>query len=214
MRWLIRLVVMLVGLSSVLALASAYVYVEATADPDLGPSPRGPLHGGSEAELAGYAVTQLAPLLVPGHAHVTVSLSEQDLGVELRAHAASAGQFSDPQARFRDGRLVVSGRTGFGPVGVVGVGRLQLALATAPDGYPDLTAAVQEIDAGRLTLPGLVRDAISERVDALARLQSLLAADPRLFALRVDLECVAVRADSVALGFHAPGVAADPAACG
>jgi hypothetical protein len=191
----------------------AYVLVRAQAKPDLGADPRGPAHGSNEREISVYAAATLASGLATLHLHSTVPLSEQDLTVLLRAHTGPAIGFSDAHARIRDGHVVVDGSTTWGPLTVIGVGHLTATLVHDADGQPDVSLEITEIDAGSLTLPGFLRDAISQRINQSAPLHGLLASS-QLRSLRPNLECVAVHPDALVLGVHAPGIPPDPAACG
>jgi hypothetical protein len=183
-----------------------------TSDPDLGPDPQGPLHGSTDTDLAVYAVTQLLGLLSPvGTSHATVTLSEQDLTAVARQNATD--RFANPMVRVRDGEVVVSGNASYAGFGVIGVGRLSLGIAAGADGNPDVAASIDEIDAGRLTLPTFLRDAIAQQVQSRVQLGGILQADPRLRGLRPALECVKVVPTGVVLGFHRPGASADPATC-
>lgn len=190
-----------------------YAYWRASSAPDLGAAPRGPAHGADERALAVYAATQFTLGLASGHLHATVALSEQDLTVILRSHTGQTPEFSDPQARVRGGLIVVDGRTTWGPLSVVGVGRLAASLVTGPDGQPDVGLDITEIDAGSLTLPAVLRNAIADQIKASAQLDALLASS-QLRAIRPDLDCVAVTGDALVLGVHAPEVAPMPGACG
>ena len=191
----------------------AYILVRAQAQPDLGPVPRGPAHGSNERELSVYAAATLASGLASLHLHSTVALSEQDLTVLLRAHTGAATGFSDAHARLRDGQVVVDGSTSWGPLTVIAVGHLTATLVRDADGQPDVALQITEIDAGSLTLPGFLRDAISSRINDAAPLHGLLASS-QLRSLRPDLECVAVHTDALVLGVHAPGIPPDHGACG
>lgn len=193
---------------------SVVAVVKAASTPDLGSPPGGDDHGDDQASIAAYVVRTIAPLLLPGHDHQTVALSERDVTVIVRANAPRDGSLSDPQARLRDGRLVVDGHTDIGPVRVAGVGRLRLSVVTGSDGLPDVAAQIEEVDVGTLTLPVMLRRAVADRVTAAARLGGLLGASPEVGTLRPLLECARVTADAVVLGFHAPGIGADPGACG
>lgn len=208
-----RLLVALVALLLLgLPVLGAIAYVKATTDPDLGPAPRGPLHGRSELQLAGYAAERIGSGLLQGHTHAAVILSEQDVGVVLAAHPPVNASFADPRARAREGLLVVDGRTDVGPVSVHAVGRLAVRLVQGPDGSPDVGIDIREIDAGTLPLPGPLRDRVEERVRESVNLSGLLSSTA-LAPLRPELDCAGVTPDGVVLGFHAPGVGPDPSTC-
>jgi hypothetical protein len=205
--------VVLVATAAVVVALGGWTYWRMSADPDLGPGPQGPAHGSTDTDLAVYAVTQLLGLLSPiGTSHATVTLSEQDLTAVARQNASD--RFANPVARVRDGQVVVSGNASVAGFGVTAVGRLSLRVATGADGNPDVAASIDEIDAGRLTLPGFLRDAIAQQVQSRVQLGGILQADPRLRGLRPALECVKVVPTGVVLGFHRPGASADPATCG
>ena len=208
----------IVGKAFLLLLVAALVAVgvlviRATAAPDLGDPPRGPLDGAAEAAIAVALASRLAPaLLVQPTARV--SLSEQDLTVIVRQANPRPDSFHDPEARVRDGLVVVSGAANAGPVHITAVGRFAVSLVQDPDGLPDIAVHLREVDAGQLTLPGFARDALAPRVDDTAAIGRILASAPAMARLRPYLDCVAVGADSVVLGFHRPGAAAAPQGCG
>jgi hypothetical protein len=200
------------ALAAAIVLLAGWTYWRMTSAPDLGPPPQGPAHGDDDLALAAYAVTSLVGLLNPlGSAHATVVLSEQDLTTIARQRATSS--FSDPQVRVRDGQVVVSGGTNVIGIGVTAVGRLDLELVRDADGSPDVSASIDEIDAGRLTLPGPLRDAIARELESRVHLDDVLEADSRLRLLRPALECVAVGPSGVVLGFHSPLATPDPGRC-
>ena len=191
---------------------TAWTYLRLSSTPDLGAAPQGPGHGDSDAALAAYTLVSLVGLLHPaGSAQATVTLTEQDLTTIARGRASSA--LANPQVRVRDGKLVVSGGARVLGVGVTAVGRLGLQLVDGSDGIPDISATIDEIDAGQLTLPGFLRDAIANQVQSQSHLDDVLQADVRLELLRPALECVAVVPAGVVLGFHRPLAAPDPSRC-
>ena len=210
---LLHSVAAVVAALAVLVVAlGAFTYIRMTGTPDLGQPPQGPAHGDSEVALATYAVRELVPLLRPGGGgHATVALSEQDLTAEARLRAGNA--VSDPEVRVRDGLLVVSGKASVLGVGVTAVGHLKVRLSLAADGLPDVGVDIDSIDAGNLTLPGFLRDAIAQQIKRQVQLDSLLSADPNLRALRGQMECVAVGRSGLVLGFHQPFTSAEPNAC-
>lgn len=202
----------LVVLAALIALAG-WTYWRIASTPDLGAPPQGPAHGSNDAALAAYTITSLLGLISPiGSAHQTVTLSEQDLTTIAREKAGTA--LSNPQVRVRDGKVVVSGGARVVGIGVTAVGHLELQLVTGADGIPDISATIDEIDAGQLTLPGVLRAAIADKMRSQTRLDDVLEADPRLQALRASLECVAIVPSGVVLGFHRPRILPDPTRCG
>lgn len=212
-RGLLRLVAALSAAALVVLIGIGVVaYVRMTTTPDLGAPPSGPAHGATDNALAAYAVTQLAPLLRPGGGgHATVLLSEQDLTLEARLRNADV--LGDPQVRVRDGAVVVSGVASVLGVGVTAVGHLHVHMSTGSDGLPDVGVDIDEIDAGSLTLPGFLRDAIAGQIRQQVALDSLLSADPKLQLLRGQMECVAVHSDGLVLGFHQPLTSVEPSTC-
>lgn len=202
----------LVGTLAVLVTCGGVGYVRLTAVPDLGPPPRGPAAGASQIQIAASMATTLVRGLLTS-SHATVTLSEQDLTVLVRAHNPDPQSFHDPEARVRAGLLVVSAATNLGPVAVTAVGRLALSVVSGDGGGPDIAADVREVDAGEVSLPARVRDSITERIEGSVSLRSVLASDATLSHLRPYLDCVAVLSDGVRLGFHRPTAAAEPSAC-
>jgi hypothetical protein len=177
---------------------------QATAAPDLGDAPRGPDDGHSRLQIAASMGRKVAQGLLLGP-HTVVTLSEQDLTTVLRSSVASAQQFQDPEARVRNGLVVIDARSSLSALTFIAVGRVALSLACPPDGAPDVSAEVQGISAGRMPLPGWavtqIRDRISQEID----LHGLLA-DAQLNPIRPYLDSVQVTATGVALGFHRPGL--------
>jgi hypothetical protein len=187
------------------------VVAQALTAPDLGAPPRGPDDGDSRLAVAATMGRRAALGLLRGP-HTVVTLSEQDLTTVLRASNPDAGQFQDPEARVRDGLVVLDARATLGPATITAVGRVVLTLVCPPDGAPDIAADVRGISAGRMPLPGFavsqVRDRISRDVD----LHALLA-DTQLGPIRPYLDSVNVTDSGVALGFHRPGLI-QQSACG
>lgn len=196
----------------VLVVAAVLVGQRALAAPDLGAAPGGTAHGSSEAVIAaalgGAAATQL---LTQDHAVVTVS--ERDLTVIADARNPSPDRFRNPQARVRNGDVVVTADTSVGPFGVTAVVTFQLLFASAP-GSAQITAQAVEYSVGQLGIPSFIGDRLDPRGSASLNITSLLASDPALEALSRMMDCVAVHPDGVHLGFHRPGVAPDAGVCG
>lgn len=201
---LLLLVVLLVA-------GGAVLWVEAGTTPDLGPPPRGPDDGSSVLTVGATLAARLAPeLAIAGHA--TVSLSERDLTVIARQENPEPDRIHDPEVRIRDGLVVIDARTDLGPVGIAAVGRFRLHLVTDPDGRPDIGLSVVDVQAGRIPLPGLIRDLLERRIRDSLGFGGILQATP-LSRFRADLDCVAVLPSAVVLGFHRPGTPADPTGC-
>lgn len=209
-RLLPRFSLVLVGAVVVVTIVLA---VRATAAPDLGPGPRGPATGPDEPAIGVGLAARLVPALVL-QPTAQVTLSEQDLTVIVRATNPDPERFRDPQARVRDGLVVVAGGSDLGPLHVTAVGRFAVSLVEDPDGQPDIAATLREADAGQLTLPGFIRDRLSAQVEHTAGIGRVLASAPALARLRPFLDCVAVTADGLVLGFHRPGAVAAPGGCG
>jgi hypothetical protein len=202
----------LIGAALVVVLLLVYGYVRATSTPDLGAPPRGPEHGQDQRSIAVSMAARLAPglLLAP---HATVSVSEQDLTVIIRENDSEPDRFRDPEARVRDGKVVIDAHTSVGPLSVIAVARLGLALATGNGQPPDVRVDIAAIDAGSLSLPWFVRDAIRQRIESSVTLNGVFSSNPDLNRLRPFLDCVAVTSQDVLLGFHRPGTDANPQGC-
>jgi hypothetical protein len=186
--------------------------VRATATPDLGAAPRGPSAGKSEVEIAFSLAAQLGPALAVAP-HAQARLSEQDLTVVVRGSNPDPDRFHNPEARLRDGLVVVSAVTDLGPFTVTAVGRAALQLVQTDGSNRDVSVDIRQIDAGNLSLPGAVRSSIAQRIEGSITLRRLFASDPIISRLRPYLDCVAVTGDSLVLGFHRPDAAAKPDGC-
>jgi hypothetical protein len=191
--------------------ATVFVAVHALAAPDLGSPPGGTSHGGSvtviAATLAGDAATQL----VHGD-HAVVVLSERDLTVIARDRNPAPNRFRNPQARIRDGNVVVSADTSVGPFGVTAVASFQLLLTVTPS-TTQLSAQAVDYQVGQLGLPGFVGARFDPRGSATLNLTALFASSPVLETLSKTLDCLSVRSDGVHVGFHRTGAGASDAAC-
>jgi hypothetical protein len=87
-----------------------------------------------------------------------------------------------------------------------------LALRPGPSG-PEITAQVPEVDLGMLAVPGFLDAGLAAQIDSALSLDRLFAVDPRLEALRPDIECVAVVPGGVAVGIHRPGAPTVASSC-
>jgi hypothetical protein len=196
----------------ILVAGTMFVAVRALAAPDLGAPPGGTAHGSSEvviaAELAGDAATQL----VAGD-HAVVMLSERDLTVIANARNPSPDKYRNPQARVRDGDVVVSADTSVGPFGVTAVARYAFLFSDS-GGSTQVTAQVVDYAVGQLGVPGFIGDRVDPRASASVNLTALFASNPILEGLSQSLDCVAVHTDGVHVGFHRLGVGAAPGTCG
>ncbi len=184
----------------------------ALAAPDLGPAPAGTAHGSSEAVIAaalgGDAATQLL-----SREHAVVSVSERDLTVIANARNPSPDRFRNPQARIRNGDVVVSADTSIGPFGVTAVATFQLIFANS-SGATQVTAQAVNYAVGQLGIPGFIGDRINPRASASLNLTALFASNPALELLSQSMDCVSVQPDGVHIGFHRPGVSPSASVCG
>jgi hypothetical protein len=62
-------------------------------------------------------------------------------------------------------------------------------------------------------VPSFFGDALVKEIDSALSLDRLFSVDPRLNALRGDIECVAVIPGGVAVGVHDPGVPTVASSC-
>lgn len=201
------------GLVLVLLLlaGAAFLADRALAAPVLGPPPAGPSHGPNEALIAVVLGGEMAAQLVAGP-HGVVTLSEQDLTVLAVANNPHPNRYSEIQVRVRGGLIVASARIAAGPFTPTLVAHVGVTLAPGPRG-PVIAARVPEVDVGLLRLPGFAGDDLVSQIDAALSLDRLFSVDPRLDALRSDIECVAVVAGGVAVGVHDPGAPAVASSC-
>lgn len=196
-----------VALAALTALAG-YVLVRAMSRPELGAAPAGVRHGGTPEAIAGVVAGDLGRQLA-GSAHGAVVLSERDLTVIARSRNPDPARFHDPDARVRDGEVVLAAGSAVGPFDVVAVARTRVGLTPAQG----ISAEVASVEVGRLTVPGWARTGVDSWGSGALSLDHLLDLNPLLASLRADLDCVGVQADGVHLGVHRPGTPADPAAC-
>ena len=198
-------------LLAALVVATIVLASRALAAPDLGAPPGGTAHGSSEAVIAaalgGDAATQLLT-----KEHAVVSLSERDLTVIANARNPSPDRYRNPQARIRNGDIVVTADTSVGPFGVTAVATFQLTFSNA-SGAPQVTAQAVQYAVGQLGIPGFIGDRFDPRASSSVNLTALFAANPALKLLSQALDCVAVRADGVHIAFHRPGVSPDTGTC-
>jgi hypothetical protein len=142
-----------------------------------------------------------------------VILSEQDLTVLAVASNPHPNAYRDIQVRVRDGLVVASAQISTGPFTPTAVVHVSLTLKPGPSG-PVIAAQIPEIDVGQLGVPAFLGAGLVSQIDTALSLDRLFSIDPRLKALRDDIECVAVVPGGVAVGVHDPGVPAVPSACG
>ncbi|HWF56893.1 MAG TPA: hypothetical protein VG520_00895 [Candidatus Dormibacteraeota bacterium] len=196
----------------VLVAGAVFVSVRALAAPDLGPAPGGTSHGNSEVVIAAALAGDAATQLVFGE-HAEVTLSERDLTVIANARNPSPDRFRNPQARVRNGDVVVSGNTSVGPFGLTAVVRFAV-LSSNASGSTQVTARAVDYSVGQLGVPGFLADRVNPRGSASVNLTALFASNPILEGLSQSLDCVVVHDDGVHVGFHRPGAGASAATCG
>ena len=194
-----------------LLVATVILGQKVLAAPDLGAAPRGPAHGSSEALIAATLAGSAASQLLSSE-HASVIFSERDLTVIAAARNPSPNRFRNPQARVRDGYIVVSANTDAGPFGVTAVARFTLVVASTSAGT-QLTAHVVDISVGQLGVPGFIADRFDPRGADTLNLTTVFASNPALEALSQSLDCAAVRSDGLHVGFHRPGVNATAVTC-
>ncbi len=196
----------------ILVAASAFLADRALAAPVLGAPPSGPSHGDNEVAIAVSLATAMGAQLLAG-SHGVVVLSEQDLTVLADANNPQPARYRDLQVRVRNGLLVASAQISFGPFNPTAVVHVSLSLQPGPTGAV-IAAQVPEIDIGLLGVPSFLGDALVKEIDSALSLDKLFSVDPRLNALRADIECVAVLPGGVAVGVHDPGVPNVASSCG
>jgi hypothetical protein len=197
----------------VLLIAGGVLSAVALSTPDLGAPPGGRDDGGSEAAIATAVAANLAAQLVV-RTHAVVTLSEHDLTVLVRENNPNPERVVDPQARVRDGLVVIDARTPFGPFTVDAVVRVALLLSTGADGLPKVAAEFRAVQLGGLGLPGFAARALQDRIQQTFDLQDLLSSNQALRLARSSLDCVGIGGGVVRLGFHRPGLAQAPGDCG
>jgi hypothetical protein len=196
-----------------LLVAGGVLSAMALSTPDLGAPPGGRDDGDSEPAIAAAIAARLGPQLI-AHEHGVVALSEHDLTVLVRENNPQPDRFRDPQARLRDGLVVIDARTPVGPFTVDAVGRLALRLSSGSDGLPRVAAQFRAVQVGSLGLPDFAAQAVQDRIQQAFDLQDVLSSNEFLRLARSSLDCVAVAGDGVRLGFHRPGAAQAPGDCG
>ncbi len=190
---------------------SVYLADRALAAPVLGAPPAGPSHGSTETAIAIALGGEMAAQLIQG-SHGVVVMSEQDLTVLAATNNPHPNAFRDLQVRSRGGLVVVSANISAGPFTPVAVAHISLSLK-AGTGGPVIAAQVPEVDIGMLGLPGFASTGLASQIDSALSLERVFAIDPRLRALRADIECVAVVPGGVAVGVHDPGIPPVASSC-
>ncbi|MFN2568381.1 MAG: hypothetical protein ABR564_02120 [Candidatus Dormibacteria bacterium] len=195
----------------VLTTLAAVVAVMALSRPDLGEGPAGARHGGTPEAIATAVAVELGRGLLTAP-HAVAVLSERDLTVVARERNPQRTRFRDPEARVRQGLVVITAAGSAGPFDVTTVAHVRVGL-TRGAAEPRLSAAVTAVEVGRLPIPDWARQTVDPRgADSLA-LDRILDSSPAFRILRANVDCVAAVAEGVRLGVHRPGTAADPQAC-
>jgi len=197
------LLVVAVGLAT-------YFADRALAGPSLGAPPVGPDDGDSQTQIALTVGARVVAGLAASE-HAAVALSERDLTVLIDAHNPHPDRFTNLEARVRDHLLVISADDHAGPFSVTPV--LRIALSLQGSSARAIAVRVEEMDVGQLTLPGFMRDRLTGDLPAVLSIPALFGAAPALTALSDNLECVAVTGNTVLIGLHRPGAAAETQTC-
>lgn len=187
---------------------SAFVVDRAMAAPDLGAAPGGRDDGETQQAIAVSLGVQLGRELITGP-HGVVTLSEHDLTVLAAEHNPHPDRYRDVAARVRDGLVVVSALTNYGPIATTVVAHINVALVQSG---ARLDANVVRVDVGDLQVPGWVEDHFMG--SPTISLDQLFDSSPALQLLRANIECVLVAPDGVRVGVHRPGTGATPGVCG
>ncbi len=191
---------------------AAFVVDRALAAPDLGGPPGGRDDGSTEALVAVSLGAQLAAQLLAAP-HAVVTVSERDLTVVARVNNPNPGRYRNVEVRVRDGYVLVSTDTSYGPLSVTAVAHVSVALQQPTQG-PQLVAQVMALDVGALPVPGWLQDTLVGNLAPTVALAQLFDSSPALRLVRSAIECVVVAPDGVHVGVHRPGVAAVPSVCG
>jgi hypothetical protein len=200
------------ALAGVLVAVTGVLGAMALAKPDLGPPPAGRNDGDTQAAIVTSLATSLgAQLLIQSHG--VIALSEHDLTVLVRENNPSPTRFQNPNARIRNGLVVIDARTVVGPFTVQAVARMGLSRTVGADELPQVSAAFTSLQVGGLGLPDFAARALQDRVQQAFDLQDVLGTNPYLRLARSSLDCVAVSSGEVRLGFHRPGASTDAATC-
>ncbi len=189
-------------LLAALLVAAVFVSTRALAAPDLGASPGGTAHGGTEAVIAASLAGDAAVQLVRGE-HAVVVLSERDLTVIARTRNPSPARYRNPEARIRNGDIVVSADTSTGPFDVTAVATFALVFSDTPDAT-QFSATAVGYSAGQLPIPTVLGDRLVPNSSSTLNLTALFASNPILETLARSLDCLTVQSDGVHVGFHRP----------
>ena len=195
----------------VLVAVGVFLGTRALAAPDLGPPPGGTAHGSSEALVAASLAENVAAQLVAGE-HAVVVLSEVDLTLLAQAHNPSPDRFRNPQARIRNGQIVVSATSDLGPFGTTDVVDLTLSFSTS-NGQVAITATPTSYSVGQLGIPSFIATHVGPNAGSTLNLTQLFNGNPPLEVLANSIECIAVQPDGVHIGFHRPGSTPDSSTC-
>ncbi|HZB98144.1 MAG TPA: hypothetical protein VE219_06060 [Candidatus Sulfotelmatobacter sp.] len=201
------------ALLAVIVIGGGYLGFRALATPDLGPPPDGADDGSSQQEIAATLAARIAAgLLVSPHTIAVVS--ERDLTVIARTRNPEPSRYQDPDARVRDGQLLLSAVDNVGPVHLTTVAHVKVQLQNAASNASRLVGNVTGVDVGTLPIPSWAREMYDRRTTSAFNLEPVLNGIPLLEKLRSSLECAAVAGDGLHLGFHRPGTDPQFDACG
>lgn len=189
----------------------AFLVVRLTTVPDLGPAPTGPSHG-SDLPSLGRALAASAALQLVTQPHARLLLTESDLTLVVRSRNPSPQRFRDPEARVRNGTIMLAATTTAGPL-VLTVSADATVHVDPTTAGPDITARVTRLDVGTLSVPHWMWGVLDARATRTLSLDPLLDSNAALRLARANLDCVGIAPAGVILGLHRPGQAADPTVC-
>lgn len=193
-----------------LAAAGAALGSRALAQPDLGAPPGGVSHGDTETAVAATLAASLALQLLSAQ-HALMVLSEHDLTVVAAARNPHPDRWHDLAVRIRAQQLVVSALVDVGPFASTGVVRLALQYVSGTP--PQVTVSPTAYALGQFDIPQWLASRFAGGASSTLDLTAMLERNRGLAALRSQLECATVRDDGIHVGFHRPGVTADPSTC-
>lgn len=203
----------LLAVAAALLVVGGVLAALALSSPDLGDAPGGADDGDSQEAIAAKLGGSLAAQLLQRD-HAVVTLSERDITVLVGENNPNPDRFRDPQARIRDGLVVIDAHTPVGPFTVDAVAKLALSRTVGSDGLPQVSASFKAVQVGGLGLPDFAAQALQNRIQQAFDLQDVLSSNDILRLARRELDCVAVSPDGVRLGFHRPGAPEAAGDCG
>ena len=190
---------------------SSFAIGQALAAPDLGAPPRGPVDGYDQTQLINKIAADVTQGLKTSP-HVTETLSEDDLGVLARAFNPDPEQFTDAQARIRDGLLVVSGLAHLGPASIIAVARFDVGLNLVSGGLQRVDVHLKNLELGQFIAPDWMQGPLSTQGITAPDIGQAFSS-PSLAGIANDVDCAIVTSQGLEIGFHRVGVAAMPQSC-